>query len=143
MSVNSCGVNYSVKRTLRQELPGQLLEGMARITRAGAPGTEEVRGRSVHSTEEKPQGHRERMHPGGKGSWFGWRQRGGGDDRTQSPGISRTACLCCIVARTPWSLKLKKKNKNQIMKFYMQRDVKLCSHFRRKKKSGSSSNNST
>ena len=57
-----------------------------------------------------------------------------------SPRISRTACICCIVARAQWDFKLKKKNKNQIMKFYMQGGVKSCSHFR-KKKSGNSSNN--
>ena len=51
---------------------------------------------------------------------------------TQSPTISRTACICCVAACTQWNFKLKKKNKNQIMKFYMQGDVKSCSHFGKK-----------
>lgn len=86
------------KENLRQELLGQLLGRMARITRARAPGTEEVRGHSVHSTEEKPQGHRERMHPGAKGTrklvWGGGREEVG-MDRTQSPRISRD-CLSML-----------------------------------------------
>ena len=52
---------------------------------------------------------------------------------TQSPTISRTACICCVAACTQWNFKLKKKNKNQIMKFYTQGDVKSCSHFGKKK----------
>ena len=31
-----------------------------------------------------------------------------------SPRTSRTACICCIVARAQWDFKLKKKNKNQL-----------------------------
>lgn len=73
MSVNSCGSELLSKENVKTELLGQLLGRMARITRARAPGTEEVRGHSVSTPQkEKPQGHREDASQGAKARELVW-----------------------------------------------------------------------
>lgn len=48
-------------------------------------------------------------------------------------------CGCYTVAHSQLNVKLKKKNKNQVIKLYTHGNVKSCSHLG--KQSGSSSNN--